>query len=1330
MTVGNRGPYPPGFPYPSPPLPIGYHENNRYGSLVDALFMHEGKTYEVDALILNFGNRFEIETTPAFPMEELNGVIKMTIKTTAFAGGWSDGGQTTRKVPRGSLSFEVGDTVAVKIETSAPTAVTNLRAEPPTPDPNNPYREPLSRSEKLALSWDKGLAETFELRHGPLQYGYGDWENIGAETTHTLTGLTNWTKHYVEVRGVNDVGKGPSDWAVGTPEPDGLHAPGFLSAKGLNEKLQVGWDAVDTADKHEICHSTADDDCAGGIWAETNSDTAHFIKPLTNGTPVYVWVRGVDSAGAKGEASETSGTPMAATEPPDRPFMFHGPEVGLGQATVDWDAPQHGAEVESYELAIGLQDWDDGPDWSFCPSTSAPTCPASPIEVEDVTTDGYVATKQKVTGLTNGEVYAFRVRAKNVAGTSEWTYTRHARPRDPAKVGFSQGVPGSAGTVGKSIEAVVLPEATGGTGAVSHGLAPAAWNGLSVDASTRTFSGTPDAAGSQTFTWTATDETGASDSLTFTATVSDPADTVAPTLALGLAEGVETPAAGAFGIVVTFSEAVTGFGLDDLSVAHGAASALSGSGTSYTATMTPEEGYAGDLTVDVAAGAAQDAAGNASTAAETLTVAVTAPPPITKPINLETNTTADTAWKSLDLSFDAPPASSDWVAANSQVRVLGIKEGAKRTPWRPLEDVSVKDGKVHASTKPFLAIGRVFEVEVRYCGETISDAACSDPSDMVYGASPASAPTDAQATASGTAATLSWSISPIGGKKNLQAAYEIGYAADSSASAPETLLTSVPSFGSTEAEISDLEAGTAYRLFVRSIVEWQGTRHFASTWASAGAETASAGADSLAQQALRKALTGQARRLLEEASDVIGRRLSSTGDASAPLTAFAGLFGAPGPSECSMEDSLGACATRAFEERHAGFEQDRFGLAGARLGFGRDEEVNQAWAGDFGDIRERIRNQGFAMALTGSGADGAASGDGVALTLWGGGSPASVDGSGALFWGMDAGMGDRWTAGLAFSGSDASSSWQSSRGSTHASGLVQSDVSAVYPYARGQFGDDLELWSLGGWGTGRFSSRWSDASSPGAEEAHLEGDLGFSMGLVGAERALYEAGGLSVAALGDAGWSRLAASGETEMEVLVHRTRVGFEGRYAPETGSLTSFFRASARLDGGEEEAQGVELAGNLMTHVSGLWETGLEGRWYEADAVLTGLREQGLRAVLARRSRSDGTGLEMSLSPGWGTAAVGEEGLLTAFEDVGMMSVIAPVLRLDGRVSWGERIGGLHALRPYTEFSFDASSSRHLRGGLALEGPVRASLAAERRESAIGPVDHGLMLWLDTSF
>ena len=106
-------------------------------------------------------------------------------------------------------------------------------------------------------------------------------------------------------------------------------------------------------------------------------------------------------------------------------------------------------------------------------------------------------------------------------------------------------------------------------------------------------------------------------------------DTIAPTPTL---TAPTTPQNGAFDVTVDFGENVTGFATGDLTVTGEAtATAVSGSGSSWTATITPNVGKEGDVTVQVNANAVTDAAGNENTAASTVTPAIhidTIPPTV------------------------------------------------------------------------------------------------------------------------------------------------------------------------------------------------------------------------------------------------------------------------------------------------------------------------------------------------------------------------------------------------------------------------------------------------------------------------------------------------------------------------------------------------------------------------------------------------------------------------------------------------------------------------------------------------------------------------------
>ncbi len=98
--------------------------------------------------------------------------------------------------------------------------------------------------------------------------------------------------------------------------------------------------------------------------------------------------------------------------------------------------------------------------------------------------------------------------------------------------------------------------------------------------------------------------------LTFTS-----ADSTSPTVTLATAS---TDVSGAFQVSATFSEDVSGVALNDFIVTNGMVSSLSGNGSAYSVTVTPQTD--GNVTIQLPDGAANDAAGNNSEASNTLDV--------------------------------------------------------------------------------------------------------------------------------------------------------------------------------------------------------------------------------------------------------------------------------------------------------------------------------------------------------------------------------------------------------------------------------------------------------------------------------------------------------------------------------------------------------------------------------------------------------------------------------------------------------------------------------------------------------------------------------------
>ena len=94
---------------------------------------------------------------------------------------------------------------------------------------------------------------------------------------------------------------------------------------------------------------------------------------------------------------------------------------------------------------------------------------------------------------------------------------------------------------------------------------------------------------------------------------------VAPILTLSATPGVKI---GAFTVTVVASEPVTGLGLSDFIITNGVGSNFSGSGANYSFTVTPNDPFDGNTTIDLPAGRCLDLQGNLNLASTPLVVTV------------------------------------------------------------------------------------------------------------------------------------------------------------------------------------------------------------------------------------------------------------------------------------------------------------------------------------------------------------------------------------------------------------------------------------------------------------------------------------------------------------------------------------------------------------------------------------------------------------------------------------------------------------------------------------------------------------------------------------
>ena len=146
-------------------------------------------------------------------------------------------------------------------------------------------------------------------------------------------------------------------------------------------------------------------------------------------------------------------------------------------------------------------------------------------------------------------------------------------------------------------------------------------------------------------------------------------DTVAPTLTIG---GVPAAinATDDLNVSFTFSEDVTGFDTDDVTVTGGSKGAFSGSAKSYALAVTPAG--SADVVVTVRANAATDGANQGPASPATATAAWDATGPAAPDFSPENGTTVTDAATNITLTFDEPLRKTSSGTALADADLAGI----------------------------------------------------------------------------------------------------------------------------------------------------------------------------------------------------------------------------------------------------------------------------------------------------------------------------------------------------------------------------------------------------------------------------------------------------------------------------------------------------------------------------------------------------------------------------------------------------------------------------------------------------------------------------------
>ena len=260
-------------------------------------------------------------------------------------------------------------------------------------------------------------------------------------------------------------------------------------------------------------------------------------------------------------------------------------------------------------------------------------------------------------------------------------------------------------------------------------------------------------------------------------------------------------------------------------------------------------------------------------------------------------------------------------------------------------------------------------------------------------------------------------------------------------------------------------------------------------------------------------------------------------------------------------------------------------------------------------------------------------------------------------------------------------------------GTIASTLTSVHPYAQMRLADRAQLWGAAGWGRGGLEITPESGTA-------LEADLTNRMGALGGRAVLAGGGALEIALRSDLLWTETSSdetAGLAEAVGTASRGRLMLEGagRIRGLGGVVRPRIEGGVRYDGGDAETgRGFEVGGGLG------WARGslmleASGRVLVAHADES-YEEWGYSGSLVYAPGADGLGLQMRVGSTAGAAASGVRNLWMLENASGLVRPghggMPLAQRFDAEVGYG--LGGGALWYPY----FVADDSGLTRLGLEL--------------------------------
>ena len=856
---------------------------------------------------------------------------------------------------------------------------------------------------------------------------------------------------------------------------------------------------------------------------------------------------------------------------------------------------------------------------------------------------------------------------------------------------FASGVADQTYRVGTAIDALQLPTATGGDGAIAYALTPALPNGLTLDSGTHLATGTPTRASSRTlYTWTATDEDGDTATLTFTIEVLR--DTMP-----------------------RFREAAT-----DQTYHVGTAvstrlpRATGGDGTlSYALTPTLPAGLALDAGRRVISGTPR-------TAARRATYAWTA-----------TDEDGDTATVrfAIVVAPDSMPTFGDTVADQSYRMSTAIVDLV-------LPAASAGDGELQYALTPALPPGLVLDIATRTVSGTPTAQAGSaqytwtatdedgDVATLTFAIEVGMAITMSIADASGPEGeTLSF---PVTISSAVPVPVTVAYrTVDGSATAGEDFtaaagsLTFAPGTTSLSIDVavsSDPKAETdeTFTVVLSNLVNAEFDDAQA-TGTIADDDTEQARAD-----AVGESLGAFGRALVADAVDAVGARFQE-GPPTAPAAPSSGY-----------SRGAGIAGTVAGFFAHSDRIDGRAAIdrSAVRPVFASGAPAFDALDRDHWTNAGSARSGGsFQMPFGGTGDHQGQ------WTLWGKGSTsrAATDAGFAVdgrintgYLGVDARLPRNTLVGVAVARSTADFDYQRQG---VAEGEIELQTTTLLPYVHWTLCNGLDLWAMAGTGSGE--------ATLADEFGQTTTDTSLRLAAFGLRHALPSTESLGWALKADAVSARLSADAAIDAlaatDANIQRLRLMVEGRREWPQADQTRFgasFELGARFDGGDGgTGVGAELGGAVDYRNMPLG-LGLEARGrYLLAHVESGFEDWGASVALELDPGARNSGASLRLAPAWGAPESGVAGLWRADRMMGnnlagkRFHDQRPA-RLDMELGYGFSTRRTGALRLYGVVDAGTLPSLRLGARTVANGGFGWSVEVDRLQRFAGQADYGILL------